>query len=325
MTSKGGSNGTQPGEGRSLPWHVDTPPIRRWIQGMEETGNGEEAWHRVDLWEQMVAEHGVVNTRIEGKVGVVELSYPTKGNAIVPPMYKMFVEAMERLGSDDDVWVIVITGAGKNFSSGGYVGKDAFYAGLDAGAMGSKAEPMRRTFVEMFQLVPLAVYNCEKPTIAMVNGLVMAESIDTVLAADIRTGSAATNFRFSFAATGNTAYTGAAWALPRLVGLSKAKQFLLTADAVDGTRAYDAGLLNYLYEHDELGAETMALADRIAELPPITLRLIKKEIHRGLALGEFSTALDVYSMIEPIVQFTEDHMDAENAVIEKRAPVVRGR
>ena len=163
------TNGTA---GRKLPWHVDTPPIQRWIERMEEDGKGEEAWHRVDLWEEMVAEHGVVKTRTEGHVGIVELAYPRKGNAIVPPMYRMFVDAMERLSRDDEVWVIVITGEGKNFSSGGYVGHDAFYAGLDAGSMGSKAEPMRRTFVEMFQLVPLSVYNCEKPTIAMVNGLV---------------------------------------------------------------------------------------------------------------------------------------------------------
>jgi enoyl-CoA hydratase/carnithine racemase len=312
-------------DGKVLPWHSDTPPIRRWIARMEEDGKGDEAWARVDLWEEMVAEHGVVKTRTEGRVGIVELAYPRKGNAIVPPMYRMFVDAMERMSRDDDVWVVVITGEGKNFSTGGYVGHDAFYAGLDAGSMGSKAEPMRRTFVEMFQLVQLSVYNCEKPTIAMVNGLVMAEAIDITLAADLRTGNAGTNFRFSFAATGNTASTGAAWSLPRLIGVSKAKQFLLTADAVDGQRAYDAGLLNYLFSDTELESETMELAQRIAELPPITLRLIKKEIQRGLAFAEFSTALDVFSVIEPIVQFTEDHMDAENAVIEKRPPVVRGR
>lgn len=309
----------------ALPWHVDVPPIRRWIETMEQDGDGDAAWERVRAWDRMVEEHGVVNVSTEGRVGIVELSYPLKGNALVPPMYRMFVDAMERLALDDDVWVIVIKGAGRSFSTGGYVGSDAFYAGLDAGAGGSKAEPMRRTFVELFQRVPLAVHNSEKPTIAMVNGTVMAESIDIALAADLRTGSPATSFRFSFAATGNTAYTGAAWSLPRLIGLARAKQFLLTADKVDGERAAEAGLLNELFAPEELEAGTMAIAERIASLPPITLRLIKKEIHRGLGIPEYATALDVYSMIEPIVQFTEDHMDAENAVIEKRPPVVRGR
>jgi len=292
---------------------------------MEERGQGAEAWQRVEAWDRMVAEHGVVRVSTNGRVGVVELSYPPKANAIVPPMYKLLVDAIERLEADDDIWVIVITGAGKTFSSGGYVGGDAFYAGLDAGHDGSKGEPIRRTLVEMFQPVPLAVYNCEKPTIAAVNGPVMAEAIDIALSADLRTGTRVTEFRFSFAATGNTAYTGAAWSLPRLIGMAKAKEFLLTADWVNGERAHDAGLLNYLYEPTAFREETMKLAERIAGLAPITLRLLKKEIHHGYAIANFSAALDVYSMIEPIVQSTEDHMDAENAVIEKRPPVVRGR
>jgi enoyl-CoA hydratase/carnithine racemase len=310
---------------RTLPWHVDVPPIRRWVQSMEADGQGDAAYERVRLWDQMVEEHGVVNVSRDGRIGIIELSYPSKGNAIVPPMYRMFVEAMRDLSMDDDVWAIVIRGKGHAFSTGGYVGHDAFYAGLDAGSGGSKAEPMRRTFVELFQLIPLSVYNCEKPTIAQVNGTVMAESVDIALSADFRTGSPSTHFRFSFAATGNTAYTGAAWSLPRLIGLSRAKQFLLTADHVDGQRAYDAGLLNWLFTDEDLVEETIKIAKRFESLPPITLRLIKKEIARGQGIGEFSTALDIYSCIEPIVQFTEDHMDAENAVIEKRPAVVRGR
>ena len=100
---------------------------------MEADGEGDAAWERVRLWDQMVEEHGVVNVSRDGRIGIVELSYPSKGNAIVPPMYRMFVEAMRELSMDDDVWAIVIRGKGKSFSTGGYVGHDAFYAGLDAG------------------------------------------------------------------------------------------------------------------------------------------------------------------------------------------------
>ncbi|GAC1525286.1 MAG: crotonase/enoyl-CoA hydratase family protein [Chloroflexota bacterium] len=311
--------------GLRLPWHVNVAPVQKWIASMEERGQGEDAWERVAAWDRMVNDHGVVKVSTEGRVGIIELSYPPKANALVPPMYVMLVDAVERLGADDAIWTIVITGSGKTFSSGGYVGKDAFYAGLDAGHDGTKGEPIRRTLVEMFQKVPLAIYNCEKPTIAAVNGPVMAESLDIALSADLRTGSPDTQFRFSYAATGNTTYTGAAWTLPRLIGMAKAKEYLFTADWVDGTRAHESGLLTYLHEPDRLREETLKLAARIADLPPITLRLIKKEMHLGAAIGDLPSALDMYSMIEPIVQSTEDHMDAENAVIEKRAPVVRGR
>ena len=310
--------------GQRLPWYVDSPPIQRWIVRLESEGKGEEAWGRVALWKEMVDSHGVVNVDVKGRIGVIELSYPSKGNALVPPMYKLLVAAVEELGRNEDVWVIVIKGAGKNFSSGGYVGADAFYAGLDAGEEGTTAEPMRRTAVELFQPAPKAIYECEKPTIAMVNGLVMAESVDLTLAADLRTGHPGTRFNFSFAATGNTAYTGAAWSLPRLIGLSKARQFLMTADAVEGERAHEVGLLNYLFDEASFEEESMGVAERIASLPPVTQRLIKKELTLGLGIDTYAAALDTYSVIETVVQFTEDHMDAERAVIEKRAPVVRG-
>lgn len=312
-------------EDARLPWHVDTPPIRRWLRLQVAEGKGEEAWGRVDAWRQMVDEHGVVNVSREGKVGLIELAYPPKANAFVPPMYKMFVDGITELAEDEDVWTIMITGKGKNFSSGGYVGSDAFYAGLDAGADGLRTEPMRRTFVEMFQPVSGAIHECEKPTIAAINGNVHAEALDIALTADLRLGTPETNFNFSFAFTGNTAYTGAAWSLPRLIGMSRAKQFLMTAASVDGQTAFDVGLLNYLVDAGDLRGSALELGKKIASLPPITQRLIKKEINRGWGIGDFAAALDLYAAVETIVQTTDDHMDAEDAVIEKRPPVVRNR
>jgi 2-(1,2-epoxy-1,2-dihydrophenyl)acetyl-CoA isomerase len=158
----------------------------------------------------------------------------------------------------------------------------------------------------------------------MLNGMVAAEAVDLVLCADIRTGHAASDIWFSYGYTGNTAYAGANWLLPRMVGLSEASRILLTAERVTGTRAHQLGLITTLVDRENLESETMALAERIVGLPPITLRLIKKEIHRGYEIGSFHSNLDVMSMIEPIVQFTQDHMDAENAILEKRKPVVKG-
>lgn len=308
-----------------LPWYVDVPPIRRWLSEMIKKGEEQQALAKISDWRKMVDEYGVVKTSKQGKVGRIELSYPIKGNALVPAMYKMLVKAIEDMEEDEDVWVIVLTGSGKNFSTGGYVGPDAFYAGLDAGGHGTKAEPMRRTFVEMFQKINVALYECEKPTIAMLNGFSAGEAVDLALAADIRTGHADSDLWFSYARTGNTAYCGGAWLLSRMVGLAQAKRIIFTADRVSGTRAHELGLITDLFTRETLEAETMALAERIAALAPITLRLLKKELHRGLEVNSFVSNLDIVSMIEPIVQFTEDHMDAEDAIVEKRPPVVRGR
>lgn len=307
-----------------LPWYVDSGPVRRWLRAMDAAGEGAAAWKRVEAWKRMVDDHGVIRFEKRGRVGWIELSYPAKGNALVPPIYGLFPDAMRRLSEDEDIWAIVITGTGKNFCSGGYVGHDSFYAGLDAGAQASTAEPMRRTFTELFQELQRSVYECEKPVIAMLNGLTAGEAVDMILSADIRTGHAGSDIWFSFGYTGNTAYTGSAWLLPRMVGLSEASRILLTAERVTGTRAHELGLITSLTTPEKLHDETMALAERIAGLPPVTLRLIKKEIHRGLEIGSFRSNLEFTSMIEPIVQFTQDHMDAENAILEKRKPVVRG-
>jgi len=309
---------------KKLPWYVDLPPVRRWLKEMVAAGQEDQARERIQIWENMVAENGVVITERIGKIGRIQLSYPKKGNAFIPPMYRLFTKAVEAFAEDDDIWVIIITGSGKNFSTGGYVGSDSFYAGLDAGQQASAAEPMRRTYVEMFQPMQKTLYEVEKPTIAMLNGPVLAEAVDLALAADIRTGHSGSDMWFSFGYSGNTAYTGSAWLLPRMVGISKAMELLLTAARITGREAQDLGLINFFSASEKLEDETMALAGRIANLPPITLRLIKKQVRRNLELSNFVSALDVNSMIEPIVQFTQDHMDAENAVIEKRKPIVRG-
>lgn len=309
---------------KTLPWYVDVGPIRRWLHAMEAAGDGAAAWQRVEAWKRMVDETGVIKWSKKGRVGRIELCYPQKGNALVPPFYGLFNDAMMKLREDDDVWVIVITGTGKNFCTGGYVGTDGFYSGLDAGGQASAAEPMRRTFADMFQSISRSVYQSEKPVVAMLNGMVAAEALDLVLCADIRTGHAGSDMWFSYGYTGNTAYAGSNWLLPRMVGLSEASRILLTAERVTGTRAHQLGLLTTLSAPDQLENETMALVEQIAGLPPVTLRLIKKEIHRGLEIGSFLSNLDITSMIEPIVQFTQDHMDAENAILEKRKPVVRG-
>lgn len=310
---------------RSLPWHVDVQPVRRWIRRLEAAGQADIAWERVRRWDEMVSDEGVVVTSKEGRVGWIELRYPPKGNAFVPPMYRMLTEAIRAHAEDDDVWVVILTGTGKNFSTGGYVGADGFFAGLDAGEDGAAPEPIRRTMHEMFLPMFRALYEFEKPTTAMLNGPVMAEAVDLALAADFRTGSHTSDFWFSAAFSGNTAWTGSSWVLPRLVGLARAKELLLSAERIDGTEAHRCGLLSRLCPPADLRAQTMELAARITSLPPITLRLIKKELLRGLEITSHAAALDVNSMIETIVQSTEDHMDAERAIAEKRAPSVRGR
>jgi enoyl-CoA hydratase/carnithine racemase len=308
-----------------LPWYVDCAPVRRWLAAMQEKGELASAEERVAGWKRMVDEHEIVRTWKDGHLFWVELTHPEKANSFVPPMYGLLRGAIRDAGADDDVRAVIFRGAGKVFSGGGYVGHDGFFAGLDSGEDGTNPEPSRQTFAHMFQPIQHDLHACEKPTIGMLNGPVVSEALDFALACDIRTAATEATLHFGWGSTGNTAYTGAAWMLPRLVGLSKAKELLLTASPMTAEEAERCGLVARVAPREELEAVTVELAQRVASLPPISIRLIKKEIDRMQEVASYPAALDLLSMIETIVQATEDHMDAERAFLEKRPPVVRGR
>lgn len=309
---------------RPLPWYVDVGPIRRWRREMEDLGRSDEAERRIDGWVEMTRQADVVRSTVEGRVGRITLSFPAKGNALVPPMYVMLARAIAEMAEDDAVWALLIDGEGRSFSTGGYVGRDGFFAGIDAAGATPRAEPIRRTATEMFLLIQQALAAFEKPVVTMLNGPVMAESVDFALMADLRTGHPGSDMWFSFGYTGNTAYTGSAWLLPRMVGLSKASELLLTAARISGSEAHGLGLINQLWAAEELASRTGELLERITSLPPVTLRLIKKEIRTLQEVGSYRTSIEFTSMIEPIVQFSADHVEAEEATVEKRPPVVRG-
>jgi len=308
-----------------LPSYLDWPPFRRWLKACLADGREQDALDRIKAWTEMVESHDVVRTWVDGRVGWVEIAYPIKGNAYVPPLYGLLYAAITRHGDDEDVRCIALTGAGKNFSSGGYVGDHAFFAGLDSGEDGTRTEPMRRTFVELFQAPNRALYECEKPTVAVINGLVAGEAIDLMLSADIRVASTAADIWFSAAYSGNTGYSGSAYLLPKIVGAGNAKRLMLTASRIGAEQALQYGVVTEVFPAEELRKRAQELCQEIASLPPITLRLIKQELNKSYEIPAYSSAMDAYAAIETIVQTTDDHMNAEVAIAKKEVPPVIGR
>jgi enoyl-CoA hydratase/carnithine racemase len=308
-----------------LPSYLDFPPFRRWLKAAGSDGRDEDARTRIAAWTEMVDKHDVVRTWVDGRVGWIEISYPIKGNAYIPPLYGKLIAALIEHRDNEEVRCIALTGAGKNFSSGGYVGDHAFFAGLDSGEDGTRTEPMRRTFVELFQEPNRLMYECEKPTVAVINGLVAGEAIDLVLSADIRVASTAADLWFSAAYSGNTGYSGSAWLLPKIVGAATAKRLMFTAARIGAQEALDKGVVTDVFEPEQLRAKAQELCTAIASLPPITLRLIKQELHKSYEIPAYGTAMDVYAAIETIVQTTDDHMNAEIAIAKKEVPPVTGR
>ena len=292
-------------------------PIKRCFRELEAQGHGEEVKRKLKAWQAMLDEDCILLEK-KGAVGIITFNSPHRNNELLTPWYGLVPAATRELANDDDIRVVLITGKGSHFSVGAYPGPEGFSAGMDVSNKGNWPEGMRRTFREMSQGPISSVYSIGKPTIVALNGPAFAEGPEIALAADIRIGHKNSDFCFSHCWLGHSPYGGAFWLLPRVVGIGKASEYLLTSRRISGEEAYRVGLLNYLVSEETLWEEAFALAQKMARLPPIAARLIKIQLRKSQTMFDFDTALEFGAIIDPILQATEDHMDAEGYVAGKR-------
>jgi 2-(1,2-epoxy-1,2-dihydrophenyl)acetyl-CoA isomerase len=232
-------------------------------------------------------------------------------NALNDQMLKELPEAVTKASRDENVRVLIITGSGRAFCSGG---DRKFLENLKAD------EPFRE---EMHQVI-LGLRRMGKPAIAMVNGPAVGGGFDLALACDMRIGSESARFSVAFTKVGLTPGTATAWVLPRIVGMSKALRLLFTGDPVDAEKAYRMGLLDELVPAESLEGETMALARRLAQGPPTAIAFDKMIAYRSLDM-DFETALALSVACVRVCFGTQDFREGLKAAAEKRQPVFTGR
>ena len=158
----------------------------------------------------------------------------------------------------------------------------------------------------------------------MVNGPAVGAGFDLALVCDLRIGSEKARFMNAFVRIGLFPGWGGTWLYPRVMGVGRALEFLFTGDFTEAEEAGRLGVLNRLVSSEELEKETMALATRIAEGPPIAMRLAKMQVYKGLNM-EFETALNIAAACETITLSSEDHREGVAAFREKRKPQFKGR
>jgi enoyl-CoA hydratase/carnithine racemase len=239
-------------------------------------------------------------------------------NALNPKMSEELVQALQEVNQDEDARVLVVTGAGK-----------AFCTGADVGGMSPEerrpkgAEEIRRGFRNI-QAIILGLHRLEKPTIAMINGAAVGGGFDLACSCDLRTGSEHARFMVAFTRIGLFPGWGGTWLYPRIIGVPKAAEMLFTGDFMEAKEAERYGLLNKLLPAADLEKETMALARRIANGPPIAIRLAKMQLYKGLDM-DLETALQVAAACETITLTSEDHKEGVAAFREKRRPQYKGK
>jgi len=256
-----------------------------------------------------------------GHVVTLTLDQPDTRNALTDrDLCTAIVEAVERIGVDPAVRCAILTGAGKAFSSGGNLKHMRDRTGTFAG----DPADVRDGYREGIQRVPRAMWACEVPLIAAVNGPAYGAGCDLTLMCDLRIASTAATFAENFVAVGLVPGDGGAWLLPRQIGLARAAEMTFTADPVDAATALDWGLVSRVVEPDELLPAAHELAARIARNPPRQLRMAKRLLREGLNT-RLDSMLESASAFQGLCHHTEDHAEAVAALLERRTPTFTGR
>jgi enoyl-CoA hydratase/carnithine racemase len=261
--------------------------------------------------------------RKENWIATLTLNRPERLNAVTPKMAQELLVALEELDQDDETRVLVLTGAGKGFCAGADVGG---MTGGNQQGMGTarNAEEMRRYHSRVVGRICLRLQKMQKPTIAMVNGVAVGGGFDVALACDLRIGSKDARFRNAFVKIGLFPGWGGTWLYPRVMGLGKALEYLFTGDFLGAEEAERLGVLNKMVAPEELEKETMVLARKIAQGPPIAIRLMKLQAYKGLQM-DMETALEMAAACETITLNSEDHKEGVAAFREKREAQFKGK
>lgn len=255
-----------------------------------------------------------------GTVETWTLNRPDQRNLISEPdMIAALEDAVQSVNKDPDIRVVILTGAGTAFSSGGNVKHMRDRAGMFAG---TPAE-LRQGYRHGIQRIPRALYHCEVPIIAAVNGAAIGAGCDLVLMCDLRIASSTAQFAESFVKVGLVPGDGGVWLLPRAIGLARASEMAFTGDPIDAQTALQWGLVSSVVAPEELLDAARTLAARIAANPPHVLRMTKKLIREGQHQS-LDSILELSAAMQVIAHQTADHREAVVAMIERREPHFTG-
>jgi enoyl-CoA hydratase/carnithine racemase len=251
---------------------------------------------------------------VEDGIATVRLNDPDKLNALTFRTYEELERLTRELAGDDAVKVLVLTGEGKGFCSGGSVHE------IIAKLVEMKGDALYR-FTRMSCDVVKNMRNLKKPIVAAINGIAAGAGAVLALASDFRIVSAQARFAFLFVKVGLAgADMGALHLLPRIVGQGRAAELLFLGDAIDAQEAWRIGLANRVVRHEDLMKEAYALARRLKEGPlyavGVTKQLLNREMHMDI-----EAALELEARAQAICMETGDFHEGYRAIVEKRPPV----
>jgi enoyl-CoA hydratase/carnithine racemase len=251
-------------------------------------------------------------------VVVVTLNRPDRYNAMTATMFGELESSAIALGDEDDLRVVIMTGAGKAFCAG--------YDLADAAEL-PRLDPMRMLGLqERAARALLAVRSMRVPVIAAVNGPAAGGGLSLALAADIRLAAPSATFNAAFVRIGLSAGDlGASWLLTRLIGPGHAAEIAYTGRLVPADEALTLGLVNSISPAAELLDDALALGRAIVANSPGGVQLSKRALQANMETASYAAALELENRGQALLTRTEDMAEALAAVKDKRAPVFTGR
>jgi enoyl-CoA hydratase/carnithine racemase len=255
-----------------------------------------------------------------GAVLTLTLNLPEKRNPISDlPMVDALATALQSADADLSVRVIILTGAGTAFSSGG----DLKRMGPGGGLRDALPAQTRRNYKLGIQRLPLLFQSLEVPVIAAVNGPAIGAGCDLACMCDVRIAAESARFAESFVKVGLVPGDGGAWLLPRVVGFSKASEMALTGETIDAREALACGLVSRVVADGELLAAARAVAAQIAANPPHAVRMTKRLLREGQT-ASLAGILEMSAALQALAHATGDHEEAVKAFLERRNPDFKG-
>jgi enoyl-CoA hydratase/carnithine racemase len=252
----------------------------------------------------------------ETGVATVTLNRPDRLNALTFEVYGELLDTFRAFNAEPGVRAVVITGAGKAFCSGGDV-RDII------GTLVDRDRDDLLAFTRMTCDLVRAIRQCSRPVVAALNGTTAGAGAVIAIACDVRIAAASARIAFLFTKVGlSGADMGAAWLLPRMIGLGRATELLMTGDFIDADEALRIGLCNRVVADGEVLTAATAFAEQLARGPLRALEVTKQALDSEAHL-DLSSALDQEAQIQASLMADPDFREAYAAFVAKRPPAFR--
>lgn len=256
-----------------------------------------------------------VRYEIDGDIGIITLDRPDNRNSMTPELLDAFTVASAAARADQKIRCLVVTGRGECFSSGADF-KSTLQRDGDARAPQERSFAMYEPFLSLLEIAV--------PVIGALNGHAVGGGFGLALVCDLRIGALGAKYGANFVRLGLAPGMGISYLLPRLIGVARASELLLTGRLVDGAEAERLGILNRAVPATEVLAGAMAMARTIAGNGPFAVRETKRAMRRGLGLDTREAArLEAYAQADSIAM--DDSREGIAALLAKRPPVFTGR